>query len=390
MLASAALPVIPAALSHPAESSAGRMLALDGLRGLAILLVILEHGLPWWTLDATPLSELVGLDISMGWIGVELFFVLSGFLITGILLRTRHQPNYYTGFWLRRAFRILPVYLLLLVFVFLLLPQLPGATRMAPAEIETLPYYLLFLVNLFPVAGFEPHRLLTLTWSLAVEQQFYLFWPLVCRRLSAQGVLKLCLAILLAMPLLRMLLLGLDLASAEAIYYLGYTHCDGLAVGAAIAAARHADDALSRRCIALLRRYGALLLVGCVGITTLAAWWTPVHGMMEIEIACRMPMQVAGYSLFVLMFGWLLLCVTGIGGDSVARHVFAWTPLRGLGLVSYSLYLWHMPFVLLLWSRKVPTIGRETIALCVAIAVSALLYYGYERWFVRLGQRLSA
>ncbi|NBT59763.1 acyltransferase, partial [bacterium] len=141
---------------------------LDGVRGLAILLVIFFH------------SSLIPVKNSMdkilhgaalgGWAGVDLFFVLSGFLITGILLRTKEAPNFFFNFYMRRTLRILPLYYLFLILAFYVVPQTVqfGFT------------YWTFLSNiLLGRLGQFQSPVLDITWSLAVEEQFYLLWPLV-------------------------------------------------------------------------------------------------------------------------------------------------------------------------------------------------------------------
>ncbi|MBI5083418.1 MAG: acyltransferase, partial [Acidobacteria bacterium] len=170
---------------------------LDGIRGLAILLVLLLH---FRAPDLThPLKGILGL----GWTGVQLFFVLSGFLITGILLDTRSCSNYFSSFWMRRTLRIFPLYFLALS-VFLV-----AAPAVLPVPKEALPpaadqvYYWTYLNNWIPMG--EEGRLVHVLghfWSLAVEEQFYLVWPvvvwLVPPRMLLRGCAVACLLILAA------------------------------------------------------------------------------------------------------------------------------------------------------------------------------------------------
>lgn len=379
-----------------------RVAALDGLRGLAVLLVITEHMLPWGDLEGGALGNAIAWACSMGWIGIELFFVLSGFLITGLLLQSRGRSGYFSVFWGRRVLRILPVYLLLLGFVYLMLPLLPAELRegLAPARLADLPVYL-FAVNLFPLLELEPHRFLLLTWSLAVEQQFYLLWPFLCRWLSAPRLLALALGILTLEPLLR---LGFTLFGADAstLYFLGYSHADGLAAGAAIASARHIlrspqpGEAAARERARLLlagwRQALPWLCCGTLAMAVLAGYMTPAHGFADLEIAFRLPMLVPGYNLLALMFGALLLRATEEG--SRLNMLLQAGALSWIGRISYSLYLVHVPVALLAANAARahgwPLSGLATAAAAmpVAILLAGLLHGTVEKPFMDLGQRL--
>src|SRR5579859_2743785 len=184
-----------------------RIPELDGLRGLAILLVIICHyfansehaqlGFFWHHFFSA---------LTACWSGVDLFFILSGFLIGGILLGSRQSPRYFSTFYMRRVHRILPVYygwILLYVLIFggirLLTPNsgIVNATDLLPV-----PYYALFLQNSF--GGFTPleWKWFAVTWSLAVEEQFYLFAPLLVRWISESRLIILIVGTTILAPLL--------------------------------------------------------------------------------------------------------------------------------------------------------------------------------------------
>ena len=174
-----------------------RVPQLDAVRGIAILLVMLVN-----TGDKYPALHLEHV-VGNGWMGVDLFFALSGFLITGILLDTKDSPDYFKNFYLRRVLRILPLYYALLLFMFVLVPLL------RPSEAHTVferssPWwaYPLFLQNfLVPVSTMAAGPLGT-TWSLAIEEQFYLVWPLVVRFCSPAQLRRIAaIMIILAAPL---------------------------------------------------------------------------------------------------------------------------------------------------------------------------------------------
>src|SRR5690242_13003150 len=179
----------PASNAVPDKAGAppARIPQLDGLRGMAVALVILYH---YFSLDlqltAGRLSGLLKSPFRMGWCGVDLFFVLSGFLIGGILLDARGSKGYFKTFYLRRFHRIFPLYYLWIasyvLIAFTFLPYLRGALRVEPEKWTMVPTYLFFVQNLvkkeftwFASAWLSP------LWSLAVEEQFYLVMPLLVR-----------------------------------------------------------------------------------------------------------------------------------------------------------------------------------------------------------------
>ena len=196
-----------------------RIPSLDGLRGLAIIGVLLAHlGLP-----RSPY---------VGWAGVNLFFVLSGFLITGILLRTKVQPAYFQRFYSRRVLRIFPIYYLVLIGLILLYaaqgkPLLSGI------------WYLTYTQNIPLGLTFESYRQVPFsewfghTWSLAVEEQFYLIWPLAVWWLSPPKLLRLCLGMVLVTVLFR-IVAGSALGT-KLNWFLLFGQMDQLAIGAALA-----------------------------------------------------------------------------------------------------------------------------------------------------------
>jgi peptidoglycan/LPS O-acetylase OafA/YrhL len=153
--------------------------ALDGLRGIAIILVMLHH-FTYYRPETGIDAVIAGVPL-FGWVGVDLFFVLSGFLITGILLDSRGSTRYFTNFYARRTLRIFPLYYLVLFLALVALPQFPSVHTVLAGDIEMPPRwpYWAYLTN-FSVAerGFV-HGWVDVAWSLAIEEQFYLVWPLV-------------------------------------------------------------------------------------------------------------------------------------------------------------------------------------------------------------------
>lgn len=215
----------------PLITSATRIPALDGLRGIAILLVLVFHLLDRLPANAGIFRYLVVAG-RLAWSGVDLFFVLSGFLIGGILLDAQRSPHYYKTFYLRRAFRILPIYAVLLAL---------AATRNLPVHWAVLgklypsniPWvcYLTLTQNFAMALGMRGLMSLSPTWSLAVEEQFYLTVPLIVRKLSRLHLTRLLVMALVAAPLLRTLLYHFYSRGPIACHRLMPCRADALSLG---------------------------------------------------------------------------------------------------------------------------------------------------------------
>ncbi len=169
-------------LAVPAETrtrnlSALHVKALDGVRGLAVLMVILYH-MEYLAPRSSLWAKALLAPLRIGWAGVDLFFVLSGFLITGILLDTRESPNYFRSFYARRALRIFPLYYLVLSGILVLAHFTSTLNYVLPVSHDRF-FYFVYLNNWWPFLRDTWHgNILGHFWSLAVEEQFYLLWSL--------------------------------------------------------------------------------------------------------------------------------------------------------------------------------------------------------------------
>lgn len=322
------------AAGHPevAVSSARRFLAADGVRGLAILVVVAHNCEFVERSSANVLLKLTGAITATGWVGVELFFVLSGFLISGILLDSRGTPRYFRNFYIRRVLRIFPLYytvLFLALFVFPHVANVPAWTAIAR---ENQWWFWSYLSNWGAVLGHSvpgfPHF-----WSLAVEEQFYLAWPLLVFILSRRGMTGLCAIMLAATPLLRLALHQLGFSSGAG-YELTVTRWDALAAGALLALFMR-DDPSQRRLAPWMKW---ITIASGVALVLLTLY---EHGFHADDVL----VQVWGQSLIAILSTSLLYyCVTVPAG--AARHVqrvmsAAW--LRFFGKYSYAIYVFHVP-----------------------------------------------
>jgi peptidoglycan/LPS O-acetylase OafA/YrhL len=203
-----------------------RVPELDGLRGVAVLLVLIHN-------TCMSPSLHLGLLVTNGWMGVDLFFVLSGFLITGILRDSRRSEGYFKRFYARRCLRIWPLYYSVLLFMFVIVPFIRPSEAYTVFNARSSPWwsYLLFVQNFLVPVPTMATGLLAVTWSLAIEEQFYLVWPLVVWVFSEADLRKIVLVAICISPLLR---LYLSLHGVN-IYSNTFCRLDGLLAGACLA-----------------------------------------------------------------------------------------------------------------------------------------------------------
>jgi peptidoglycan/LPS O-acetylase OafA/YrhL len=324
-----------------------RDLPLDGLRGLAILCVVLSHST--FEPGASALNRWLTRLPSEGWVGVDLFFVLSGFLITRILVRERGAANYFRAFYARRFVRIFPLYYALLAIAFWVVPRfdvfearndfwVPGASRATA-------WYWLYLSNLETAlrGGFQ-HRFLGITWSLAIEEQFYLTWPLLVWWLPSRRLVPLCVAVIGVAFLLRC---GFVAAGANPyVMFVGTPfRCDALACGALVALLHERDGGWSR-----LAEPARWILPAAGGVfLALLALFQVAPGFLAMRRGVTFlsyPLtQTIGYSALAAFGAALLVSVMAAPAESRLRRGFEWRPLRWLGHYSYAIYLVHTPVV---------------------------------------------
>jgi peptidoglycan/LPS O-acetylase OafA/YrhL len=324
--------------SETPRASAGRVPELDGLRGTAIFMVVVFHYLEQQGAVAggglTPVLQRL---VLMGWSGVDLFFVLSGFLIGGILLDARNSPSYFRTFYTRRFFRIIPIYYLWILAYVVLIAVAGAALRSRSNSGVIMPLgtpifaHFLFLQNLMviPFAGLAGAWFSHL-WSLAVEEQFYLISPLVVRLLSRRHLTIFLGFVIAGAPMLRIGLLARRV-DPWLVSVLMLCRADSLAVGMLAAVFWRRES--SREWLA--QRSGtlyAILTVLFAGV--LALWkWSP-----ESE---TLGMESIGFTWLAVFYVVILLLALTVSGGPIARWArAAW--LRELGRISYCVYIIHL------------------------------------------------
>lgn len=305
---------------------------LDGIRGIALLAVMFSHAGPYIQ-TGTLAGKLLKYAMVPGWSGVELFFVLSGFLITGILLRTKTADNYFTSFYLRRFLRIFPIYYFVVTLGLLIAPHNSWWNSMLPPLEKTRIAYYFYLQN-WPVfwnhANFMPLSVFGHFWSLAVEEQFYLVWPLVVWFLPETAILWLCGAgLVLALPL-RIYMVHLYAGDFTAMA-LTTSRMDGLLVGAMLAV-------FLRRGQVALRWIYATLAVGLGLLGYIAVF----HHRELVNTYFYMPtIGVTGFAL--AMGAFLALSQHPI---PLLHRALTLGWLRTTGKYSYGMYIYHVPIYL--------------------------------------------
>jgi peptidoglycan/LPS O-acetylase OafA/YrhL len=374
--------------------SARRIPQLDGIRGTAIMLVVIWHFIVAPIVQAPQESVTARIVAHTGlltWSGVDLFFVLSGFLIGGILIDTKGSRNYFETFYIRRAVRILPVYLLVVV-VYLLFWSLATAQKSALRGTfgSPMPWYVYFTFtqNFWLAHHAWDSVFLTLSWSLAVEEQFYLLLPAIVRLLPRQLLLWAAVALALGSAVTRPLLyVHYGPSWGAAAYTLPFSRADALMLGV-ICAVVLRDPKLKELLVRKLWAFktSSLMLGLVVGVFIYKGW-----GMGT------MPMCTLGFTCVALFYASVLM-IAIVAPESILSRAFRARWLMRLGMIAYALYLFHeivltAAFHILL--HHSPSIANwfDAItafsAFVAAVGLAHLSWSYFESKLVRLGHRFT-
>ena len=323
-----------------------RILPLDGVRAVAFLIIFLRHGF----------------EIPLLWAGVDIFFVLSGFLITSLLMEARGKPDAWGHFYERRALRILPPLILTLILATYLFQLHWG---------KNILWYALFAMNFAEVF----HRGapgLGILWSLAVEEQFYLFWPIVALRFAPRTVMKVAIVLMVLAPVARGIATPF-LPGHWAIYYLMPFRMDLLASGALMAVLWR-----ERGFGAAWARWGLGLMFG--GVVVFAVLAKSVHGFRALDNT--VVFNVFGYSLICCIAAGLIAFTLG-SNKGWWVTVMAAKPVRWIGLISYTAYLVHAGAIGLITPFSSHA-GNVALAFLVTIAYAWASWQLMEKPILRL------
>ena len=395
-----------AAESKTVVRSANRIPVLDGIRGIAILLVMTFHfwivgiarGAAPSTSSGTPVWLLAYNCVAgMGWLGVDLFFVLSGFLITGILWDSRESAHYFRVFYGRRTVRIFPLYFAALTIFFLLGPfVMAHIYRPALAELQSGRIVKLFawtyLLNWYEgLKGWNAvaHSLQHF-WSLSVEEQFYLVWPFLVLKLTRRRLMGACAGLMVVALILRAIMYWLHLPFAAYVWTI--CRMDSLAMGAIVAlAARDPED--WKILLKWARRLAVPLFIAVIVGRFLnprcrvGPGNTPTFFMNTFEL-----------SLAGAFFGLCIGLAVALHKQTLGHRVLASPILRFFGKYSYCLYVCHLPVIVIFakaglntthlagkfHSQMSAVLAVDAIALAVSIMIALASWHLYEKQWLKL------
>jgi peptidoglycan/LPS O-acetylase OafA/YrhL len=316
-----------------------RIPALDGLRGIAILAVFFRHyagGLER-TASSSALHAL-GMLFNFGWSGVDLFFVLSGFLITGILFDTQVKPGYYQNFYARRVLRIFPPYYLLAAMYLGLTPLL--AAHWKWGQLSFLIYLGYPLALIWPgLAEVSPSVHITHLWSLCAEEQFYLIWPWTISKLrTTRAILRVCLALAVGTLLLRIAICVTGWVDITWTHDFLGCRMDALAIGAAIAIAVRGP--LKNH----LMKWAPIIFPLAAATVIAICLFRRTTDHSDPAIA------TFGFTLIALAYGALL--VLALRQGTCLERLLSTRVLRLFGKYSYAMYLFDFPLTVFLSPKR--------------------------------------
>jgi peptidoglycan/LPS O-acetylase OafA/YrhL len=365
----------------------GKIMEVEGLRGIAILLVTVHHFWP----EANGFFNDYSKVAHLGWVGVDLFFVISGFLIGGILLDTKNDPRYFYNFYNRRILRIFPLYYAFVLLAFIAIPSLQSyihntsywQTEFIQQSGSPL-WYLLFAGNIREaITGVEPAYILAPLWSLSIEEQFYLLSPLLIFKLNKQNLSRLLLFFLILSPAFRAVMYEVYPDNERIQYLATISRFDNLSVGLLLALLVRSGVAISRQFI------NASLLI----LSILFAITFLYGGFDRYTYFCR----IFGYSFLALYF-MVAVMWTIQQRDSALTSFLRSRILVYLGGMCFGLYLLQRPVEIILLkgllvfdfdleSSPILSLSLKTL---FSVIVSHFVWHFFEKPINNLKRKFSS
>lgn len=373
-------------LSPPATANfRGHIAELDSIRAIGICIVLINH---FWPENLSSVLFHFG---QLGWIAMDAFFVLSGFLITGILLDTRSRSDYFSNYYIRRSLRIFPIYYATLLAAIILMKLGRGG-----AEYKEFlhnwgsPAWFFFYVGNFKVVylnKWPPLKYFTVLWSLQIEEQFYLLFPFAVRYMRRENLTRLLWLLVVLSPLFRLAFYLWNPNNMIIQYELLPCHMEGLALGALIAIRFRTGpwEVSKPRLLALTT---GLMLVTVIGSCLSKA---PLPHMSHLSLFARLP----GYTISSFAAAGLVIALVVFRGSTYTR-LLRTAPIRYMAAISYGIYLLHM-----LVARFVRSWGGVGIhvtygtflhffaVVSLTIVAASISWFAFERPLARLKDRIA-
>jgi peptidoglycan/LPS O-acetylase OafA/YrhL len=353
--------------------------ALDGLRGVAILLVVLFHNFGFIK------------QSYFGWLGVDLFFVLSGFLITTILINEVGKQDYLKNFYIRRVLRIFPLYFLCLTIFLIIIPALGLYKEELTYFIKNQWWLWTYLQNwLYSFHLTSDAKMLTHLWSLAVEEQFYLVWPFIILVIkSPRKLFFIMLTVLVLVIATRSIIWLCRIEDLNYTTLYTFTRIDGICIGSMVAL--------------LMRVKPYLITKNMAAIVLVLAAMNFIFYLINKSDGNNYPyFAFVGYTTFCAMFGLLVHEIVTSNKTTITNKIFSVSPLRFFGKISYGFYVFHWPVYLmtqqyffnylqnnLQLSGAYSRIGASILSTGLAFLISIISYYYFERYFLRLKDKFK-
>lgn len=354
-----------------------RITEMDGLRGLAVVLVMSLHIFRRATeFTQHPTLYFISDLAIIGWIGVDIFFVLSGFLITTILLKAREKEHYFRNFYIRRILRIIPLYYatLLIVFFIIIPIKTPEFSDKIP---QLLPYQIFYLQNWLEFKS-QTTPYIQITWSLAIEEQFYLFWPLLVYYLKRENLFKIGAGYVIISAISRAvgILVWEDKSqAANFFFYNSFPRFDELIFGGLLAMALSYEfwrEKIKRISLAILYVSSAVFLI--LSLMDLPNLPHPDYK--------HIPLNIGGYTSLTLLTSALISIFIIYPENFLINRIFRNKVLTFLGKYSYAMYLFHLPIALILldilWRTHLR--GWKMYMLYVVLSFAVTILTSFASW----------
>jgi peptidoglycan/LPS O-acetylase OafA/YrhL len=347
--------------------------ALDGLRGIAIILVVFFHNFGFTNY------------FFFGWLGVDLFFVLSGFLITDILIRGIGTKNFLRSFYIKRVLRIFPIYFLLLIIFLIVIPNLPSYDGSLKYYTDNQIWLWTYLQNwLYIFKPIEKSNVLLHLWSLAVEEQYYIIWPFVILLFrNLKILLALSVLLLLSIFILRIVVWNQHMEGFQYFSWYSFTRIDGLCLGSILALLKF----ISPKFITNNTPY----IVLTVAAASFIFYFINKNNEYSFPY-----LPLVGYSTFGILF-MIIVYEAATHNRNLITILLSFAPLRFIGKISYGFYIFHWPVYKWLYpelteyfktfsfaSKITPNILAASVATVAGFLISVLSFYSFEIRFLKL------